>query len=130
MKKLTLLLFCIATLGLASCKKDTIINQTTPNRTIIFDRTSAQWTLNSNGGFYTDLVASEIDLINLRDEGVLVYIATDGVNETGYYQLPNAVSNFDYEIYEGRIRIYYDGTTRPTSTTRIKVVLIAAENVT
>ncbi|RZL37674.1 MAG: hypothetical protein EOO96_04575 [Pedobacter sp.] len=130
MKKLTLLLFCIATLGLASCKKDTIINQTTPNRTIIFDKTSAQWIPTNNGGFYVDLVADEIDRINVLDEGVLVYISTDGLNESGYYQLPNSNSQFDYEIYEGRIRIFYDGTTRPTSTTRIKVVLIAAENVT
>lgn len=130
MKKLILLFICIASLGLASCKKDTIINQTTPNRTIIFDRTSASWIPNTGGGFYVDLIADEIDLINLKDEGVLVYIATDGVNATGYYQLPNAVSNFDYEIYEGRIRIFYDGTTRPSSLTRIKVVLIAAENVT
>lgn len=130
MKNLTLLFICIASLGLASCKKDTIINQTTPNRTIIFDRTSASWISNTGGGFYVDLIADEIDLINLKDEGVLVYIATDGVNATGYYQLPNAVSNFDYEIYEGRIRIFYDGTTRPSALTRIKVVLIAAENVT
>ncbi|RZK53110.1 MAG: hypothetical protein EOO87_13690 [Pedobacter sp.] len=130
MKRITLLLLCIATLGLASCKKDTIINQTTPNRTIIFDRTSAQWIPTTNGGFYVDLIADEIDLINLRDEGVLVYIATDGTNETGYYQLPNSVSKYDFEIYEGRIRIFYDNTIRPSTTTRIKVVLIAAENVT
>jgi len=129
MKKLTLLLLCIASLGLASCKKDTIINQTTPNRTIIFDRNAASWIPNTGGGFYVDLLADEFDLINLKDEGVLVYIATDGVNATGYYQLPNAVSQFDYEIYQGRIRIFYDGNVRPNSTTRIKVVLIAAENV-
>lgn len=130
MKKLTLLFICIASLGLASCKKDTIINQTTPNRTIIFDRTPSSWIPNTGGGFYVDLIADEIDLINLKDEGVLVYVATDGVNATGYYQLPNKVSEFDYEVYEGRIRIFYDGATRPNTTTRIKVVLIAAENIT
>jgi len=130
MKKLSLLLLCIATLGLASCKKDTIINQTTPNRTIIFDRSPSSWIANTGGGFYVDLIADEIDLINLKDEGVLVYIATDGTNATGYYQIPNSVSQYDYEIYQGRIRIYYDGAVRPSSTTRIKVVLIAAENVT
>jgi hypothetical protein len=129
MKKLTLLLICIASLGLASCKKDTIINQTTPNRTIIFDRTSSSWIPNTAGGFYVDLVAKEIDFINLKDEGVLVYIATDGVNASGYFQIPNSVSNYDYEIYEGKIRIYYDGNTRPITTTRIKIVLVAAENV-
>jgi hypothetical protein len=129
MKNFTLTLLCIATLGLASCKKDTIINQTTPNRTIIFDRISSSWIPNPGAGFYVDLLANEFDLVNLKDEGVLVYIATDGTNATGYFQIPNSVSKYDYEIYQGKIRIYYDGTIRPSSTTRIKVVLIAAKNI-
>ncbi len=130
MKKLTILFICIATLGLASCKKDTIINQTTPNRTIIFDRGSSSWLPNAGGGFYLDLVADEIDNINVQDEGILVYVATDGTNSSGYFQIPNSVSQYDYEVYNGRIRIYFDGNVRPSNTTRIKIVLVAAENVT
>jgi len=130
MKKLTILFICIATLGLASCKKDTIINQTTPNRTIIFDRGSSSWIPNTGGGFYLDLVADEIDDISVQDEGILVYVATDGTNSSGYFQIPNSVSQYDYEVYNGRIRIYFDGNVRPSNTTRIKIVLVAAENVT
>ena len=121
-------MLCIATLGLASCKKDTIINQTTPNRTIIFDKPSNSWVQTTNG-FYVDLDANEIDFINVQDEGVLVYISTDGVNATGYYQIPNAAANYDYDIYEKKIRVYYYNNVRPTTTTRIKIVLVAAENI-
>lgn len=131
MKKITLLLLCIATLGLASCKKDTIINQTTPNRTIIFDRSPNSWKLLSGttNTYYVDLDASEIDNINVRQEGVLVYISTDGTTTTGYFQIPNSAQRYDYDIYTGYIRVYSYGLP-PTTTTRIKVVLIAADNIT
>ncbi|WP_443938009.1 hypothetical protein [Pedobacter sp. MW01-1-1] len=130
MKKLTLLLLCIATLGLASCKKETII-QTTPNRTIIFDKPGNSWRLlaGQTNTYYVDLVANEIDFINVQDEGVLVYVSTDGINASGYTQIPNQAISYDYDIFEGYIRIYFYGTP-PTGTTRIKVVLVAAENIT
>ncbi|WP_029284008.1 hypothetical protein [Pedobacter sp. R20-19] len=130
MKKLTILMLCIATLGLASCKKDTIV-QSTPNRTIIFDKPGNAWRLlgGTTNTYFVDLVASEIDNINVQDEGVLVYIATDGTTSTGYFQIPNQAQSYDYDIYTGSIRIYSYGPP-PTSTIRIKVVLVAAQNVT
>ncbi|MDQ8005952.1 MAG: hypothetical protein REI64_14205 [Pedobacter sp.] len=123
MKRLTLLLLCITTLGLVSCQKDTIINQTTPNRTIVFDMAPNQWVL-SNGEYFLDLNIPELDDINFYDEGVLVYTATP--NFTSYYQLP--YGDFDYEAHIGGISI--SCAYRPTTTIRVKVVLIAAENVT
>lgn len=131
MKKLTILMLCIATLGLASCKKDPVINQTTPNRTIIFDKPGNSWRLlaGTTNTYYVDLVANEIDNINVQDEGVLVYIATDGTNATGYFQIPNQSQSYDYDIYTGSIRVYSYGPP-PTNTIRIKVVLVASENVT
>lgn len=122
MKKLVLLLLCFTTLGLVSCQKDTIINQV-PNRTIVFDMAPNQWVL-SNGLYYLDLKIDEIDDINFYDEGILVYTSTP--NFTSYYQLP--YGDFDYEAHIGGISI--SSTYRPTTTTRVKVVLIAAENVT
>jgi len=129
MKKLTILMLCIATLGLASCKKETIV-ENTPNRTIIFDKPANSWRLLSGttNTYYVDLVADEIDDINVQDEGVLVYISTDGTNSSGYFQIPNHSQNFDYDIYSGSIRIYTSAP--PTTTIRIKIVLVAAENVT
>ena len=123
MKRITLLLLCVATLGLASCKKDTIINQTTPNRTIVFDINPNRWVL-ENGAYYLDLNIPEIDDINFYDEGILVYTATP--NYTNYYQLP--YGQMDYEAHIGGISI--SRATLPTTPIRIKVVLVAAENVT
>lgn len=123
MKKLTLLLLCITTLGLVACQKDTYINQTTPNRTIVFDMAPNQWVL-SNGVYYLDLNIPEIDDINFYDEGILVYTSTP--NFTSYYQLP--YGDFDYEAHIGGISI--SSSYRPTTTIRVKVVLVAAENVT
>lgn len=122
MKKLTILMLCIATLGLASCKKDTII-ENTPNRTIIFDSNPNSWVL-QNGKYYLDLSIDEVDDINFYDEGILVYTATP--NYANYYQLP--YGNMDYEAHIGGISI--SRTTLPTTPIRIKVVLISAENVT
>ena len=122
MKKLTILMLCIATLGLASCKKDTIINQV-PNRTIIFDVNPNQWVL-EGGKYYLDLNINEVDDINFHDEGILVYTATPSY--TNYYQLP--YGDTDYEAHIGGISL--SRTTLPTTPLRIKVVLVAAENVT
>ena len=122
MKKITLLLICIATLGLASCQKETYVNQTIANRTIVFDVSPNQWIL-SNGLYYLDLDMDEIDDINFYDEGILVYSATP--NFTSYYQLP--YGDFDYEAHIGGISI--SSPYRPSTNMRIKVVLVAAENV-
>lgn len=123
MKKLVLLLLCFTTLGLVSCQKDTIVNQTTPNRTIVFDMAPNKWVL-SNGLYYLDLKINEIDDINFYDEGILVYTSTP--NFTSYYQLP--YGDFDYETYIGGVTI--TSTYLPSTTIRVKVVLVAAENVT
>ena len=122
MKKLTFLILCITTLGLVSCKKDTIV-QNTPNRTIIFDVNPNRWVLDG-GKYYLDLNVKEIDDINFYDEGILVYTATPNFNN--YYQLP--YGNFDYDAHIGGISI--STTTPPTTVMRIKVILVAAENVT
>lgn len=127
MKRLALLILCIATLGLASCKKEFL----TPNRTIIFDKPSNSWQLlqGTTNTYYVDLQANEIDDFSILNEGVLVYISTDGLNETGYFQIPNSAQNYDYDIFTGYIRVYSYGPP-PTNTSRIKVVLVASENIT
>ncbi|WP_344852911.1 hypothetical protein [Pedobacter jeongneungensis] len=123
MKKLTILMLCIATLGLASCKKETLVQQTAPNRTVVFDVTPNKWVL-ENGKYYLDLNIPEIDDINFYDEGILIYSATPNYNN--YYQLP--YGDMDYEAHIGGVSI--SRTTLPTTPVRIKVVLVAAENVT
>lgn len=138
MKKLTLLLLCIATLGLASCKKDTIINQTTPNRTVVLSVPTTAWTLSSNGRtYYTVQNVPEIDQFSLDNEAVLVYISYD--NGTTYLQMPFVyeVDAYSTVISKGRVEIDIQSSDlqdraplKPSGTVKVKVVLIAAENVT
>ncbi|RZL02933.1 MAG: hypothetical protein EOO89_28590, partial [Pedobacter sp.] len=72
MKKLLLLLLCTTTLGLVSCKKDNII-QETPNRTIILNIQPNQWVRDADGGTITaSLGIDEIDELNVDIEGILV----------------------------------------------------------
>ncbi len=137
MKQLTLLLLCIASLGLASCKKDTIINQTTPNRTVVVNVAPTAWTLSGDGFTYSAVLnIPEVDQFSLDNEAVLVYISYD--NGATYLQMPFVynVEAYSTVIKKGQVQIdiessdFQNATPRkPTSTVRVKVVLIAAENV-
>jgi hypothetical protein len=132
MKKLLLLLLCTTTLGLVSCKKDNII-QETPNRTIILNIQPNQWVRDADGGTLTArLGIQEIDEINVEDEGILVYI-DHPVNVDSYIQLPYtfAGSVFSYEQFIGGLNIDIQRSEfstlnpqAPTETIRVKVVLI------
>ncbi len=138
MKKLTILFLCMATLGLASCKKDTIINQTTPNRTVVLNVASTAWTLSTNGlTYYTILNVPEIDQFSLDNEAILVYISYD--NGATYLQMPFVydVDAYSTVISKGKVEIDIQSSDnqattpiKPTVNVRVKVVLIAAENIT
>jgi len=132
MKKITLLLICIATLGLASCKKDTIVQNGANNLTIVKYIEPNQWQLSSDGFTYTAVVNdSRIDSRTFEDDGILVYISR-GDNNT-YEQLPFVydVQSYSYSVSQGSISIDLQSSdfqaavpTRPTSRTRVKIVLI------
>lgn len=137
MKKITLLLLCIATLGLASCKKDTIVQQS-PNRTIIFNVSANDWTLSSDKlTYYKTLGVPEIDQFNMDNEAVLVYISFD--NGATYLQMPFVydVDAYSTVISNGKVEIDIQSSDnqdvqprKPTQNAKVKVVLIAAENIT
>ena len=141
MKKFTLLLLCIATLGLASCKKEPFINQTTPNKTFIRDIAPSQWVLSSDGHTYSaSLTIADIDPYHIQNEATLVYISYTPTNNSAssYIQLPFVynVDAYSYEVYNGGLSIdiqssdYQDRTPiKPSSTVRVKVVLVASEYV-
>jgi len=132
MKKITLLLICIATLGLASCKKDTIVQNGANNLTIVKYIEPNQWQLSSDGFTYTAVVNdSRIDSRTFEDDGILVYISR-GDNNT-YEQVPFVydVQSYSYSVSQGSISIDLQSSdfqaavpTRPTSRTRVKIVLI------
>lgn len=132
MKNKLLLLLCIATLGLASCKKDTYI-QDTPNRTIILEIQPMDWVVTNNGGtITTDVLIDAIDQYNVDVEGILVYL-DHPVNVNGYIALPYTYSgsSYSYEHFNGGIAIDIQRSefstqnpTVPTVPIRLKVVLI------
>ncbi|MEJ5992869.1 hypothetical protein WG904_00470 [Pedobacter sp. Du54] len=137
MKNLTLLILCIASLGLASCKKDTIINQTTPNRTVVVNVASNAWVLSSSGFTYSAIVnIPEIDQFSLDNEAVLVYISYD--NGATYLQIPFVynVDAYSTVISKGKVQIDIQSSDnqdtqpiKPSGNVRVKVVLIAADNI-
>ncbi len=138
MKIKLLLLLCIASLGLASCKKDTYI-QDTPNRTIILTIQPNQWVIANEGRtITTDLEIPEIDQFNVDVEGILVYL-DHPVNENGYIALPYTYSGntFSFEHFNGGIAIDIQRSEfstqnpgRPIVPIRVKVVLIPSVDVT
>ncbi|WP_276088873.1 hypothetical protein [Pedobacter sp. JY14-1] len=138
MKNLILLLLCTTTLGLVSCKKDTIV-QETPNRTIIFNIQPAQWLSSTDGTTYTaEINIPEIDQLNVDIEGVLVYL-DHPVNKSSYIQLPYTYEgiSYSYEHFNGGIAIDIQRSEfstklpqKPTVPIRLKVVLIPSRDVT
>lgn len=141
MKQLTLLFICIATLGLASCEKQTIVNETTGSKTYIRDIQPTQWKLSNDGLTYSaDLSISGIDPYHIQNEATLVYLSyTPTQNSaTSYIQLPFVynVDSYSYEVYNGGLTIDIQSSDfqdrapiRPSGTVRVKVVLVPSDYV-
>lgn len=132
MKKLTLLLLCVTTLGLVSCKKDTYVNNGTNNLTIVKYIEPSAWALSSDGFTYSaTILDSRIDKRTYDNDGILVYISRG--NGSYYEQLPfvyDALS-YSYSVTPGSISIdvqssdFQEATpVKPSSTMRVKIVLI------
>lgn len=132
MKKLTILMLCIATLGLASCKKDTIVQPGNAILTVVKDISPNAWVLsNDQKTFTADISVPEIDQYHIDNEGTLVYISYN--SGASYIALPFVynVDAYSFEVYKGGVSIDvqssdYQATTpiKPTSTVRVKIVLV------
>jgi hypothetical protein len=137
MKVKFLLLLCIASLGLASCKKETLV-QDTPNRTIILTIQPKEWVAYTDGrGYSADLGIPEIDQLNVDVEGILVYLDHPTRVES-YIQMPYVYSgvSYSYEHFTGGVAVDIQAADpnravpRPTTPIRVKVVLIPSRDVT
>lgn len=132
MKKLILLLLCTAALGLASCKKDTII-QENPNRTYNFTIRPDQWERSTDGFTFTANIPTDvIKPITVDDDGVLLYITHPAVS-TSYIQVPYTfdTQSYSYELYDGGFAIDIQSSdfqaavpTKPTANILVKLVVI------
>ena len=135
MKKYLLLLLCTITVGISSCTKEVYApNDTLPNQTILKYVESNEWVPTSGGQeLYVDIPVSEIDRDTFENDDISVMISR-GDNDT-YEKVPFVydVQSYSYEIRPGFITlsIQTSGDTnlipiRPTTTTRVKIVLITS----
>lgn len=138
MKLKFLLLLCISVIGLSSCEKETLV-QDTPNRTVVLTIKPDKWVAYENGkGYSVDLDIPEIDQFNVEIEGILVYL-DHPVNVSSYIQMPYVYSgvSYSYEHFNGGIAVDIQAAefatkfpSRPTTDIRVKVVLIPSRDVT
>ncbi|WP_343531476.1 hypothetical protein [Pedobacter sp.] len=134
MKKLTLLLLCIATLGLVSCQKDTIINQELKAKTYNYEIKTSDWRRNSDGSYTASWINKKFDAITLEDEGVMVYFEHP-VKQSSFIQLPYTFnySAYSYELFNGGINFDVQDTNNlmnsvpPNYNILVKVVVVPSE---
>ena len=134
MKQGFLLLLCIATLGLASCKKETIIDSGLPNVTIETVINPNDWqSVEGATRLTTTINMPELTDVSFTNDGVMVYIYPDNsVNE--YRQLPMTFDGlaYSYAARPGSITIDIQTSTasgtprRPTAPTGLRVVIVTS----
>jgi hypothetical protein len=133
MRKITLLLLCIATLGLASCQKENYINNGGKNITLIKTVQPNQWSLSNDGYTYsTDIIDSRIG--EYEEDGILVYIIRN--NQGFYEQIPFVYDTQSYSYTQNTGSLTLDiqsadvqatAPIRPTAPITVKIVMIESQ---
>lgn len=134
MKAFIALPLLLLTLVFSSCKKETIVREVIPNRTIITDVPTSAWQFDDQTQTYFAAIdMPEIDGRVHDTNGVLVYISADG----GVYEaIPNVFNGSSY-VYSHEVGTLYlevqgsDGSTinPPSATIRVKIVIVESEPV-
>lgn len=136
MKQKILLLICmVATLGLASCKKETIV-QDTPNKTFTFVIQPNQWVPNGDKSDYSyQWKSNSIDKITLQDEGVIAYFShpEDYDTDIALPSVYNGIS-YSYQVFNGGITFDIQTSdaqsvivTPPTKPIHVKVLVLPSK---
>ncbi|MBC8987810.1 hypothetical protein H9X96_18765 [Pedobacter sp. N36a] len=135
MKKILLLLLCTATLGLASCKKEVIIDPGLPNETIEMTILPGDWTYINDGETLTTTVPfPELDVPTFTNDAVHVYIYPDNAVDE-YRPVP---FTYNYEAYScivrrGSISVDLESTVPgvrpkiPTTKKGLRVVIVTSK---
>ncbi|SEA80798.1 hypothetical protein [Pedobacter hartonius] len=134
MKKYLLLLL-ISCVGLASCKKEVLVqDDTLPNLTVLKYVTPSQWIPSNNG--YTlsvDIPVAELDEDTFENDDVSLMISRQDDNT--YEKIPFVYDGqaYSYEIRPGFVTLYIQTSgdniltpITPTTRTRVKIVLITS----
>ena len=135
MKKLLLLILCTTTLGLVSCKKDTIIDSGLPNLTIEDYINPEDWVESENG---TRLSATlnfpEITRETFIHDGIVAYLYLPG-SETEYRALPYVfdAQSYTYIVRQGQITFEIQTSDeqilvpiKPTISRKLRVVIVTS----
>lgn len=136
MKKILLLLLCTATLGLASCKKDTIIDKGLPNQTIEDFINPEDWVTSENGTrISATLKFPEITPETFKHDGIMVYLYLPG-STTEYRQLPYVfdAQSYTYIARQGQITFEIQTSDeqvlipiKPTVPRKLRVVIVTSQ---
>jgi len=129
MKSLLLLPMLVLGILFTSCKKEEIIQQVQPNRTILFEVKTNAWQYDSQTKtYFAELPVDEIDNDVNQNSGILVYISSDKVT---YEAIPDVFngSTFVYSYTAGSLFLEVqgaDGSTinPPSNTVYAKVVIV------
>lgn len=129
-------MLCIATLGLASCKKEVLVpDPGLPNQTIETVINANQWTYSENNTrLSTTINFPEIDDATFKNDGILVYIYPDN-SVAEYKQLPMVfdAQAYSYIARRGSITIDIQTSgdnvltpTKPTVPIGLRVVIVTS----
>lgn len=134
MKRILLLLIATATLGLASCKKDTIVQETSAGRTYYLDILPSDWVKQGNGSYSFKWNTNAINDDVLAFDAVVVYFSHP-VDDKTDIALPYTFNDeiASYQIAPGYIQFDMQSksniatTQRPPVKILVKVVVIRSD---
>lgn len=133
MKRYLLLFLCTITIGMSSCKKETLITEPI-NRTILFDIFPVDWTTTDGGLTYFKRLNVPQNTPSFNQSGhIVVAMSFEDVNE--YEGLPQVYNGLSYQFVSGvgYVTIIISSPnantpiSKPTFESTAKVTLIDAD---
>ncbi|MBB2151787.1 hypothetical protein [Pedobacter gandavensis] len=135
MKKILLLLLCTATLGLASCKKEVIVDPGLPNETIETVIAPGNWTyINNNETLTTTVQFPEIDPATFKNDALIVALYPDN-SVAEYKGMPFTYNGlaYSYTVRRGSITVEIETSgdnnltpTRPVVPVGLRVTFVTS----
>lgn len=131
MKRILLLLMCTVTLGLASCKKDTIVQEVIPGTTYYLNIQPSDWIRNPNGSYSYTWNKSAINNVALESDAIVVYFSHPTNSDTDIalpYTFNDEIAS--YQVFNGGLTFDMQSksnlanTPRPSVKILVKVVVI------
>ena len=133
-KSLLIIIAVVFVTAISSCKKETIVNNTNTNTTVIKTVRANSWVLDQKQGAYrVDLSVPQLDETYNDDGAVLVYMSfgLSSTNAPVYEQLPQVFkgASFSYYHTDGKVVIFSqtpggNPALPPDQDVTVKIVLI------